>query len=125
MKDAVVSTRDYDLDKHLVDYGGTAIPPNAGNAVIFGHSTLPQLFNPKNYRAIFATAYKLNIGDKIFVKAAGITYKYVIDNITVVNPTDTSIFNQNVNGSFITLVTCTPPGTTWKRLVIKAQLKKI
>lgn len=125
IKSAVVSTIDYDLSSHLVDYGGTAIPPDTGNAVIFGHSTLPQWFDPTNYKAIFATAYKLNLGDKIFATVSGVTYQYVIDNITVVNPDNTSIFNQDVKNSYITLVTCTPPGTTWKRLIIKARLTKI
>ncbi len=125
IKDAVVSTTDYDLDKHLIDYGGTAIPPDIGNAVIFGHSTLPQWFNPKNYKAIFATTYRLGLGDKILITVANVTYKYVIDSITVVNPDNTSMFNQDVNNSYITLITCTPPGTTWKRLVIKARLVKI
>jgi len=29
------------------------------------------------------------------------------------------------DNSYITLVTCTPPGTTWKRLVIRASLDSI
>lgn len=125
IKNAVVSTIDYDLSKHLIDYGGTAVPPDRGNAVIFGHSTLPQWFDPKNYTTIFATAYKLGVGDKIFATVSSVTYLYIIDDITVVDPDNTSIFNQDVNDSYITLVTCTPPGTTWKRLVIKAKLVKI
>lgn len=125
IKDAFVSTKDYIIDNHLVNYGGTAIPPDKGTAVIVGHSTLPQLFNPKNYRAIFATLYTLQIGDEIDIKVSDVNYKYKIFNITVVNPDDPSIFTQNFDDSYITLVTCTPPGTTWKRLLIKARLEKI
>jgi len=108
-----------------VNYGGTAIPPEKGNAVIFGHSTLPQLFNQKDYKTIFATLYKLTVGDVIQIKVAGVEYYYKIFSITVVDPSDTSVFEQNFSDSFLSLVTCTPPGTTWKRLIIKAKLEKI
>lgn len=122
---AVVSTNDYDLAKHLVNYPGTAIPADFGNAVIYGHSTLPQLFNPKDYKTIFATVYKLTVGDEFFATVENVTYRYKIFSVTVVDPSDTSIFSQTYDNSYLTLVTCTPPGTTWKRLIIKARLQKI
>lgn len=125
IKDAVVSTTDYDLSKHLINYGGTAIPPENGTSVVFGHSTLPQLFNPKDYKTIFANAYKLKTGDTISAVVDGVTYVYKIFDITVVNPDDTSMFSQNYDDSYLTLITCTPPGTIWKRLVVKARLEKI
>ncbi|MBI2074637.1 MAG: sortase [Candidatus Levybacteria bacterium] len=125
IKNATVSTTDYDLNSHLVNYLGTSIPPDNGNAVIFGHSTLPQLFDPNNYKAIFATAYKLQANDEVFADVSGVLYKYKIFNIIIVDPTDTSIFSQSYDDSYLTLVTCTPPGTTWKRLIIKARLEKI
>jgi len=125
LKDLVVSTNDYDLSKHLVNYQGTAIPPSKGNAVIFGHSTLPQLFNPKDYKTVFANAYKLEVGDEIKVTVENITYNYKIISTIVTDPQDTSIFEQNYNDSYLILVTCTPPGTTWKRLIIKAMIQKI
>src|SRR5258708_1055442 len=120
-----VSTVDYDLTRHTVNYQGTSIPPDKGNAVIFGHSTLPQLFNPKDYKTIFANAYKLQVGDEILINLPKITYKYRVFNIIVVDAEDTSVLEQNYSDSFLTLITCTPPGTTWKRLVIKAKLEKI
>lgn len=125
IKDAIVTTIDNDLDKHLVNYGGTAVPPEKGNSVIYGHSTLPQLFNPKDYKTIFATAFFLKPNDEIFANVQGVIYSYKIFSITIVDPTDTSIFAQNYDDSLLTLVTCTPPGTTWKRLIIKGRLQKI
>ncbi|OGH16448.1 MAG: hypothetical protein A3C30_04630 [Candidatus Levybacteria bacterium RIFCSPHIGHO2_02_FULL_40_18] len=125
IKDAEVSTQDYDLEKHLVQYLGTSIPGEKGTAVIFGHSTLPQLFNPKNYKTIFATAHKLEIGDEVFINVQGVNYKYKIFSIVITDPEDTNILSQSFDNSYITLVTCTPPGTTWKRLVIRASLDSI
>lgn len=122
---AKVGTNNTDLASNLVDYPGTALPPDKGNAVIFGHSTLPQLFNPKDYKTILANAYKLQTGDEILVNLPNITYKYKIINITIVDPEDTSVLEQTYNDSYLTLITCTPPGTIWKRLVIKAKLEPL
>lgn len=122
---ALVSTVDNNVGVHLVNYQGTTIPGDLGNAVIFGHSTLPQLFNPKDYKTIFANLYKLKTGDEITTYVNGVSYSYKIYNINVVDPSDTSLFFQTFDNSYITLVTCTPPGTVWKRLIIKAALQKI
>lgn len=124
IRNASVSANDTDLGKHLVNYPGTSIPGDFGNAVIFGHSTLPQLYNPKDYKTILANAYKLEIGDKIYATLKKKTYSYRIYNITVVDPSDTSVFSQDYDRSYLTLVTCTPPGTIWKRLIVKARIEK-
>lgn len=121
---ALVSTTNTDLRKALVNYPGTSIPGESGNAVIFGHSTLPALYNSSDYKTIFANIFKLEIGDKIYVSLKNKTYSYRIYDINVVNPSDTSIFSQDFDNSYLTLVTCTPPGTVWKRLIIKAGLEK-
>lgn len=123
--EAVVSTVDTDLTKHLVNFQGTSIPAQNGNAVIFGHSTLPQLFNAKDYKTIFANAYKLKNGDNIYVFVKGVKYSYKIFKIIVIDPSDTSALEQDYDNSYLTLVTCTPPGTIWKRLVVKARLERI
>lgn len=120
--DAVVSTDNYDLSSHLVQYFGSSVPGQNGTSVIFGHSTLPALFNPKNYKTIFANLYQMQIGDDIMVTVSGVTYKFKIFSMTVVDPDDTSIAYETYDTSYITLVTCTPPGTIWKRLVVRAKL---
>jgi len=120
---AVVSTVDTNLAIHLVNYPGTAIPPDNGNAVTFGHSTLPSLFDSTNYKTILANAYKLSVGDTFLITVEGKTYTYDIYNITVVDPNNTSAFAQTYDNSYITLITCTPPGTTAQRLVIKSRLR--
>jgi len=122
---AVVSVGDNDLSKHLVNFGGTAIPPNKGTAVIFGHSTLPWLFDTTNYKTIFATLHTIKNNDEILLNVDGVTYHYRVYEISVVNAGDVSIFDQNNTDSFLTLVTCTPPGTVWKRLLVKAKLSSI
>lgn len=122
---AIVSTVDVDLSQHLVNFPGTSIPPVKGNAVIFGHSTLPQLYDPKNYKTIFANLHTMVVGDEIMVNSNNFVYKYKIYNISITEPTDTSYMSQESDDSYLTIVTCTPPGTIWKRLIIRARLEKI
>jgi sortase A len=125
IKNAIVSTTDYDLSKHLVNYGGTAVPPEKGNAVVFGHSTLPQLYNPRDYKTIFAHVHSLTVGDTIIATVNNIDYKYKIFNITIVEPEDTTPLMQDYSGNYLTIITCTPPGTVWKRLILKARMEKL
>ncbi len=125
IQNAIVSTVDTDVGSHLINFPGTPIPPSRGNSVIFGHSTLPQLFDPKNYKTIFANAHTLEVGDTILVSTNSLTYTYKIYNISIFEANDTSYLTQQGNDSYLTIVTCTPPGTLWKRLIISARLEKI
>jgi sortase A len=125
LKDLVVSTDNTLLFKNLVNYLGTATPPNKGNAVVFGHSTLPQLYNEKDYKTVFTYLYKLTPGDEIIVKIKKNTFRYRIENVIVVDPENTSVLEQSYDDSFLTLVTCTPPGTIWKRLIVRARIEKV
>lgn len=123
VQNAIVSTMDTSLKDHLVHYQGTAIPPDKGTAVVFGHSTLPQLFDPTNYKTIFAYAHTLKVGDKILVTVNNVMYTYKIVSVRVTDPEDTSILAQEYDDSYLVLITCTPPGTIWKRLVVKSRLE--
>jgi len=40
--------------------------------------------------------------------------------MTVSDPTDLSALEQTFDDSYLTLVTCVPPGTTWERLRVEA-----
>jgi sortase A len=92
--------------------------------VVFGHSILPQFFDPKNYMSIFSTLPTIKQGDEILVYFDGITYKYIVRDMFEVRPDDIQILEQNTSGSYLTLVTCTPPGHPLKpkRLIVRAKL---
>lgn len=111
-----------DLSKNLVQYKGTAAPGRVGNAVVFGHSILPQFYNPKNYMSIFSTLPTLRIGDEILVDYDGIHYKFVISEMTEVGPSDIGVLAQPNDRPHLTLITCVPPGTYLRRLVVRAEL---
>jgi len=113
-----------DLMVSLVHYGGTPVPGQYGNAVIFGHSTLSQFYDPKNYKSIFSILPSIKVGDKIYATYDGIEYTYEVYDMIVVDPTDLSPLEQKFDDSYMTLVTCVPPGTVWKRLNVKARIIK-
>jgi sortase A len=121
---AIVAIGGEDLSAHLIQYPGTALPGKRGNAVIFGHSTLPSFYNPKNYTTIFSTLSMLNKGDEIIVYYDGIEYHYKVESLAEVLPTDVEVLEQNISDSYITLVTCTPPGDPRKprRLIVRARI---
>lgn len=124
--DAHVKIGGIDLNESLIHFGGSALPGEVGNAIVFGHSVLPQFYNPKNYLTIFSLLPTLNKGQEIFVNYDGLLYKYVIGEMITVKPEDLmSLLTQDDHDSFLTLVTCVPPGTYWKRLAVKARLSKI
>lgn len=125
IKRANVSTIDDDLSMHLVNFQGTCVPPDKGNCVIFGHSTLPSLYSPKDYKTIFANIQNLRVGDLIIVHIAGLDYIYKIFDMSVVSADNTSVLSQTMDDSYLTIITCTPPGTVWFRLIIKSRLEKL
>lgn len=123
ISNALVVIAGDNLNSGLVHYGGTGLPGQYGSAVIFGHSTLPQFYSPTNYQTIFSTLPTLRKGDEIFVNFDGIEYKYEIYDMVVIDPADLSVLEQKFDNSYLTLVTCVPPGTYWKRLNVHAKLQ--
>lgn len=111
-----------DLMSSLIHYPGTALPGQYGNVVIFGHSVLPQFFNPKSYKTIFSTLPQLEEGDEILVDFDGVQYRYLVKKIVETSPEDVSILEQSYDSQWLSLITCVPPGTYLRRLVVRAQL---
>ncbi len=124
IEDARVKIGGNDLAISLVHYAGSALPGEFGNAVIFGHSVLPQFFNPNNYLTIFSTLPTIEKGEEIMVFFDGIEYRYQVYEMAEVEALDVSILEQRYDQPYLTLVTCVPPGTYWKRLAVRAKLKR-
>lgn len=124
IKDAQVAIGGEDLSSHLIQYPGTALPGKRGNAAIFGHSILPLFYNPKNYISIFSLLPTLKEGDEIFISYDGISFVYRVETMFEVMPTDIQVLDQDTSDSFLTLVTCVPPGdpSKPKRLIVRARV---
>lgn len=124
IENATVAIGGEDLSENLIQYPGTALPGKRGNSVVFGHSILPQFYNPEDYLAIFSTLPTLDKGDLIEINYDGISYEYEVEDMFEVLPTDIQVLEQNSGDSFLTLVTCVPPGHPLKpkRLIVRARI---
>jgi len=120
--DAKVIVGGEDLTKSLIHYLPNSLPGEKGNVVIFGHSTLPQLYDTKDYKTIFTYLPSLENGDIIRIKIGEDNYDYKIFEMFVIKPDKTSVLEQVKDASYLTLITCVPPGTYWNRLVVRAKL---
>lgn len=121
---ATVAIGGEDLSKSLIQYPGTALPGKHGNAVIFGHSILPIFNNPKEYISIFTMLPSLKKGDLIYINYDSVDYVYKVEEMFEVLPTDIQVLDQDTTDSFVTLVTCVPPGDPRdpKRLIVRARV---
>ena len=60
----------------------------------------------------------------IYVSYDGVSYTYQVETMFEVLPTDIQVLDQDSTDSFLTLVTCVPPGDPAKpkRLVVRARV---
>ena len=123
IKNATVKVDDLNFRKNLSHFPGSALPGEIGNSFITGHSVLPQFNNPEDYNKIFTKLSDLEIGDKINVEIEGRQLQYIVQYSKVVNPRDLSVLAPiSQNAKNLTLMTCVPPGTSIKRLVVVTSL---
>lgn len=108
------------LQNGVVHYPGTANPGQAGNFFVTGHSSYFP-WAPGKYKSVFARLHELNVGDEYWVFYGGDKFRYVVTDEKEINPSDVTALDQPVNKRISSLMTCTPVGTTLRRLIITAQ----
>lgn len=107
------------LQSGVVHYAGSAVPGEVGNVVIVGHSS-NDWWEPGSYKFVFALLDKIATGDKVQINYSSKKYVYEVTGTKIVMPNDLSVLNQTSEPT-LTLITCTPPGTSWKRLIVSAK----
>ncbi len=123
IKSATVSVDTLAFYNSLSHFPGSALPGEVGNVFITGHSVLPQFTDTSNYRTIFSKLPDLEIGDTIDVDLDGKNYQYIVQYKKIVDPKDLSVLAPiSKNAKNLTLMTCVPPGTSLKRMVIISSL---
>lgn len=107
------------LERGVVHYGTTALPGEKGNNVIVGHSS-NNYFNSGEYKFAFVLLFRLEKGDTFILNYKGKRYVYKVFNKQVIDP-DNFTYIQPTERPITTLITCTPPGTSWKRLIVQGE----
>ena len=102
------------LAKGIGHLENTAMP-NAGlgtHSVLAGHTgyTKAKLFDDLD---------KLKIGDEFYINFWDNKIKYIIDDVKIVEPNDTSYIKEDETKEYVTLVTCTPQILNTKRLLVR------
>lgn len=105
---------------HFAIPGANSHPGEIGNTVLSGHSS-NDLFDPGDYKFIFAQLDKLEAGDTIYTNYNGVRYTYVVTKKEVVLPTEVNKLIYPTDKPVLTLITCTPLGTAQKRLLVTAE----
>lgn len=128
IKRALVDSAPPDLNPEdaLGHYIGSALPGENGNTFIYGHSVLPVFYNPKNYKTIFSTLNKLEIGDEFTIEYNNKELVYRIEQKRDLKPDEVDPLGgfkpAYLNESTVTLMTCSPAGTKIRRLLVNATL---
>lgn len=109
------------LAKGVAHARGTVFPGQVGNTFLFAHSSRNwEIAN--QYNAVFFLLYKLQKGDDIYVTYAGQTFHYLVDELNYVDTDAVEYLSPDSSKKTLTLMTCWPPGTTLRRLIVTAQI---
>lgn len=108
------------LHDGVVHYPGSAKPGQAGNFFLTGHSSYYP-WDDGRYKDVFARLSELATGDTYSVYYGGDLHTYRVTGKKEVRPSDVSVLDQPTDKRIATLMTCTPIGTTLRRLIISAE----
>lgn len=107
-----------DLESGVVHYPTTSDPGQNGNSAYFGHSS-NNIFNKGKYKFAFVLLHQLVPGDTFYITKDSKVYAYKVFSKTVVDPSEVGVLNPVIDHpATATLITCDPPGTSLRRLVI-------
>lgn len=100
---------------------GTALPGQEGNIFLFSHSSA-NFYEANRFNSIFYLIDKLNTSDTIELYYKKEKFVYVVSNKKIVDAKDVSYLTQKSQEKTLTLMTCWPAGTSFKRLLVIASL---
>jgi len=100
---------------------GSALPDEFGNIFLFAHSS-GDWYTANQYNSVFYLLNKLEKKDEINIYYQNKKYTYKVMEKKVVAPFEIDYLIGKRNKKTLTLMTCWPPGTTLKRLIIVAGL---
>ncbi len=100
--------------------GASAYPGEVGNFVITGHSA-GDVYSSNPYKYIFSGLERLEDGDLIYVNYNSVRYTYRVIKKQIIDPSNVAALVIDTDKPLLTLVTCTPLGTSRNRLLVTAE----
>ena len=105
---------------HFSIPGASALPGEIGNFAISGHSA-GNVYRASDYKFIFSGLERLIERDLIYVNYQSVRYTYAVTGKQTVMPADVAALTRPTDKPMITLITCTPIGTSRYRLLVFAE----
>ncbi len=99
---------------------GTHFPGQEGRVFLFSHS-VDSPINFARYNAVFYLLKKLEKGDRIVIFFSDRRYVYEVTEKVIAESSDTSWLEPKTGIEELVLMTCDPPGTTFRRLLVVAR----
>jgi len=112
------------LTKGVAHAKGTQLPDQAGNTFIFAHSSV-DWYIANRYNSVFYLLNKLEKNDDVFIFYQKQKYHFQVVEKKVVEASEINYLKGDNQNKILTLMTCWPPGTNLKRLILLAKLVKI
>lgn len=112
----IESIEEEKLEEAVGHVPGTALPWDDGNTVIIGENFMAQW----NSKILFSLLHLTKTGDDVVVEQGDRRFRYQVREKKVVQAEDIYDYIGPTETSQLTLITCYPPGTQWKRLVVFA-----
>jgi len=109
------------LTKGVAHAKGSVYPGNVGNVFIFSHSSV-DFFKALRYNAVFYLLDKLEMNDEIDLYFNKEKFVYHVTEKKLVDPSNIFYITDKTKDKLVTLMTCWPPGTTFKRLIVRGIL---
>lgn len=103
-----------DLRRGPGHFPKTPMPGEIGNSAIAGHRT--------SYDAPFGNLNTIAPDDIIYVTTTKGKFAYTVKDVSVVEPSKTSVLANTPQVATLTLITCHPRFSTSQRLVVRAEL---
>ena len=107
------------LPNGVVQVKGTAYPGETGNTFIIGHSS-NYWWEAGAYNHVFTLLDKLTTNDQILINRNGVTYEYRVVSSEIVPPSAVQELDQPTDQKDLSIMTCTPVGTSKNRLIVHA-----
>lgn len=97
--------------------GADSLPGQFGNTSILGHSS-NDVFAAGSQKFALVLADHLEPGDTFYLHYNSVRYTYKVTEKKVINPDQVNALQMGYEKPMATLITCTPPGTALKRLLV-------
>lgn len=107
------------LNNGIAHAKGTAYPDQIGNTFLFAHSAL-NFYDLVKQNVNFFLLTELVKGDEIYIMYKGEMSKYIVEKNIKVDPEEIGYLTTGSDHGKLTLMTCWPAGTDFKRVIVEA-----